>query len=255
LNSLKNQWSPATTLKTGRYRKAKRVGKQKNLKMKKITILLSIILFIGLTTNLFAQKDRNLSNGGSINLVIGFPSSTYGVTSDSNIDSKYQLSSIWGIQWGNRWYFKPKEKYGFGLMVNWLDLSIGATTGTETSYDWARAVVDFSFLEIGPVGTYALTKDIALDAYYNLRPTGFSSAIVTSNSGGKSIDESMTYVGVGFTHALGAAFRYRALNLGLEYVMGSLDSEGKYTGSSNDVTMDNQKNVVNNFRIMIGAKF
>jgi hypothetical protein len=220
--------------------------------MKKNVILLSIILLTGFTTNLFAKKDRKFSNGSSINLVIGFPSSTYSVESGRNIDSKYQLGSILGIQWGNRWYFKPKEKYGFGLMVNWLDITAGVKSGTESSYDWAKSVADVSFLELGPVGSYALSKDIALDAYYNLRPTGFASVMLqTPNSGD---DITYTYAGFGFTHALGAAFRYKALNLGLEYVMGSIDSEGTYTGPSNK-TLANQKAVVNNFRIMIGAKF
>jgi hypothetical protein len=221
--------------------------------MKKNVILLTIILLTSLTTNLFAQKDRKLSNGASVNLVIGIPSSTYGVTSDSKIDSKYQLGSIWGIQWGNRWYFKPKEKYGFGLMVNWLDITAGVKTGTESSYDWARSVADVSFLEVGPVGTYALTSDIALDAYYNLRPTGFASIMMLTPDSGA--DETYTYSGFGFTHALGAAFRYKALNIGLEYVMGSIDCEGTFTGSSHDVTLESQKNDANTFRIKIGAKF
>jgi len=221
--------------------------------MKKIITLLSIILLIGLTSNLFAQKDRKLSNGASINLVIGIPSSTFGVESDSEIDSKYQLGSIWGIQWGNRWYFKPKENYGFGLMVNWLDITAGVKTGTEDGSDWGRSVADVSFFELGPIGTYAITKDIALDAYYNLRPTGFASVMLISDSGD---DETYTYSGFGFTHALGAAFRYKALNIGLEYVMGSIDSDGTYNlGTSNEETLVSQKNVANNFRIMIGAKF
>jgi len=220
--------------------------------MKKNGILLSIILLIAFTTNLLAQKDRKLSNGASINLVIGIPSSIYGVESDSEIDSKYQLGSIWGIQWGNRWYFKPKEKYGFGLMVNWLDISAGVKTGSEDDYDWGRSVADVSFLELGPIGSYVLTKDIAMDAYYNLRPTSFASIMVITNS---DEDETYTYSGFGFTHAIGAAFRYKALNIGLEYVMGSIDSDGTYSGSYEDEDLESQKNVVNNFRIMIGSKF
>ena len=221
--------------------------------MKKNVILLCIILLTGYSTNLFGQKDRKLSNGASINIVIGIPSSNYGTTSDNNVDSKYQLSSIWGIQWGNRWYFKPKEKYGIGLMVNWIDITAGVKSGKESGYDWARSVADFSFLELGPIGTYVLTKDVALDAYYNLRPTSFASIMVMTPSSGK--DEIYTYAGLGLTHALGAAFRYKALNIGMEYVMGSIESDGTYTGSSSDKTLISQKNVANTFRIKIGAKF
>jgi hypothetical protein len=220
--------------------------------MKKNVILLCILLVTGLTTHLFAQKDRKLSNGFSINLVTGIPSSQYGVSKDDNIDSEYQLGSIWGLQLGNRWYFSPTEQYGFGLMVNWIDITVGVKAGTESRYDWARSVADVSFFEIGPIGTYALTKDIALDVYYNLRPTGFASVMLISDS---NDDETYTYAGFGFTHAIGAAFRYKALNIGLEFVMGSINSEGTYTGSYDDEDLGSQKNIANNFRIMIGAKF
>jgi len=70
--------------------------------MKKIVILLTIVLLAGVTTNLFAQKDRKLTNGFSINLVTGIPSSQYGFSNFDNIDSEYQLGSIWGLQVGNR---------------------------------------------------------------------------------------------------------------------------------------------------------
>ena len=97
--------------------------------MKKHLILSSIILIAGLSTNLFAQKDRTLSKGFSVNLIVGIPSDTYGLTSDGKmgdypimdkdyLGDDYKLSSLFGIQIGNRWYFKPKEKFGFGLMVN-----------------------------------------------------------------------------------------------------------------------------------------
>lgn len=132
--------------------------------MKIKVTLITIILFLGLTINLFAQKDRKLTNGFSINFNVGIPSGQYGISSENNVDEKFQLGSIWGLQIGNRWYFSPKEKYGFGLMVNWVDITAGVKYGTESDYEWARSIADVSFFEIGPVGTYVLTKDIALDA-------------------------------------------------------------------------------------------
>ena len=220
--------------------------------MRKALIVLTIILGIGATTNLFAQKDRKLTKGFSINLVTGITSDQYGVSADSDIDTEYQLGSIWGLQLGNRWYFSPAEKYGFGLMVNWIDITEGVKTGYEDGYDWARSVADVSFFEIGPIGTYALTNDIALDAYYNLRPTSFASIMMISDA---DEDETYTYAGFGFTHAIGAAFRYKALNIGLEYVAGSINSDGTYSGTYEDEDLGSQKNIANNFRIMIGAKF
>lgn len=219
--------------------------------MKKSIILFAIILFIGFTTNLFAQKDRKLSKGFSANLVLGFPSDTYGLESDADIEEAYKLGNIWGIQLGNRWYFSPKENYGFGLMVNWIDFSGAYKTGTISGQDFTRAVVDLTFLEFGPVATYAVNDNIALDAYYNLRPTGFGHTVIVTGMDG---DETWSYVGFGFSHALGAAFRYKVFNAGFEYVMGGINSDGAYSGSMDDITLDSQKNMTNSFRIMLGIK-
>lgn len=223
--------------------------------MKKNIILLAIILITGLTTNMFAQKDRTLSNGFSVNLILGFPSNTFGVSSDSQIDDQYTLGTIWGVQIGNRWYFKPKEKYGIGLMVNWADFTMGVKAGTDTYSDWARATIDISFLEFGPVGTVVLADNLAFDGYYNLRPTVLSSAYVTSYSSGSSDDETITYVGFGVSHALGVALRYKIFNFGMEYVLGAINSKGTSSGSSSDVTLNDEKNMVNSFRLKFGLKF
>ena len=222
--------------------------------MKKNILLIAIILLVGITTSLFAQKDRTLSNGFSVNLVLGFPSTTFGVPSDSEIDDKYTIGTILGVQIGNRWYFKPKEKYGFGLMVNWLDFTMGVKSVSDSDGDWARATIDFSFLEVGPVGTFVLADNLALDAYYNLRPTVLSSAFVTSYSS-SSDDETYTYVGVGVSHAIGAAVRYKIFNFGMEYTMGAINSQGTYSGSYDNVTLDDEKNMVNSFRLKFGLKF
>jgi hypothetical protein len=221
--------------------------------MKKNILFLAITIFSCITVNSFAQKNRTLSNGFGINLIIGFPSGTYGVTSDSQIDDQYKFGSIWGLKLGNRWYFSPKEKFGFGLMVNWIDLTAVYKQGTTNSDTWQREVVDFSFLEFGPVATYAISNDIALDAYYNLRPTGFGSVLDYKSGTGTGSDETFTYIGVGISNALGAALRYKVLNVGFEYVFGSIKSDGTYSGP-NDITLESQKNVINNFRIVLGVK-
>lgn len=223
--------------------------------MKNKIILLSIVIATVLTTNVNAQKDRKSSNGFSINLVTGVPSANYGEPSYSDIADEHQLTSIWGLQLGNRWYFNPNEVYGIGLMINWLDITAGVVSGENNNYDWARSVADVSLLEIGPIGSYALTNDIALDAYYNLRPTGFASVELYTATSSNDDDVTYLYAGFGFTHALGAAFRYKALNIGLEYVIGGIDSEGTYSGPGGDEDLESQKNVVNNFRIILGVKF
>jgi len=222
--------------------------------MKKNVFFLVIIIFTCVTINSFAQKNRTLSKGFSANLIIGFPSSTYGFASDNQNVDQYKLGTLWGFKLSDRWYFKPKEKYGFGLLVNWIDLTGVYKTGTTNGENWEREVVDVTFLSFGPIGTYAISNNVALDAYYNLRPTGFGNRLVLKSPSGTSGDQTYYYYGFGISNALGAAFRYKALNIGFEYVFGSIKSDGSYSGP-NEVTLESQKNINNNFRILLGVKF
>jgi hypothetical protein len=219
--------------------------------MKKIRLLIAIALLMcaGLTT--YAQKDRTLTNGFSVNLVLGVPSAAYGVEDADDIDDEFKLGALFGVQIGNRWYFNPSETSGFGLMVNWFDFTLSAKGGSEGSTDWGRAVMDISFLEVGPVGTFALSDEMAIDAYYNLRPTVLSSAVVIESSFG---DETYGYAGFGISHAFGAAFRYKVFNVGVEYVVGGINAAGTYSGDYN-VDLEDQKIKANSFRIMLGVKF
>jgi len=217
--------------------------------MKKNLFLLAIIIFSGITTNSFAQKDRKLSNGFSINLVTGFPSSVYGLPNDSKIDAAENLGGIWGLKIGNRWYFSPKEKYGFGLMVNWFDFSMALQSDPVNGNNSTNGIADFSILQFGPVGTYVATDNIALDAYFNFRPTAFENIVLPSGG------DAYGYAGFGFSYALGAAFRYKILNLGIEYVFGGINTSYVETGSSSgsDPT-DKYKLMTNSFRILLGLK-
>lgn len=200
-----------------------------------------------------AQKDSRISNGFSINLISGFVPDKYGDSDNDffKLTPDMQYGNSWGLQLGNRWYFSPKESYGFGLMVNWIDFSAAFKAGTESGDDWSRASIDMSFFEIGPVATLAIGEKTALDGYYNLRPTGFGSSMVVSDG---SDDETIVYAGFGLTHALGAAFRYGKLNLGLEYVIGKIRAEGTYDGSA---SFDPEPLDLNagHLRLMVGLKF
>jgi hypothetical protein len=218
--------------------------------MKKTLIFLAIVVLAGITTSSFAQKDRKLSNGFSINLVTGFPSSVYGQKSDSQINSADNLGGIWGLKIGSRWYFKPNEEYGFGLMINWLDFTIATQSQSVSGNSSTNAVADVSFLQFGPVGTYAATDNIALDGYFNFRPTVFENLVIPNG------DDTYGYAGFGFAYALGGAFRYKILNVGIEYVFGGIKTSYINTGSSsgNDPT-DTPKLMTNSFRILLGLKF
>jgi hypothetical protein len=217
--------------------------------MKKLIILIIIILSTGISLSSFAQKDRKLSNGFSINLVTGFPSSVYGSPNDSQLDAAEKLGGIWGLKIGNRWYFSPKEKYGFGLMVNWFDFTIALQSDPINTGNSTNAIADVSFLQFGPVGTYNATNNIALDGYFHFRPTMFQNIIMQSSG------DTYGYAGFGFSYALGAAFRYKILNIGIEYVFGGINTSYIETGSSfNTNPEDTYKLMTNSFRILLGVK-
>lgn len=169
--------------------------------------------------------------------------------------SEYTYGAIWGVQFGNRWYFSPQEKYGFGLMVNWVDFAMGLKTGTEENEDWARTTMDITFCEFGPIGTFAINDAIAIDGYYNLRPTFIVSGSATTDPQGIAEDETFGYAGFGLSNTLGAAFRWKVLNVGVEYVFGSVNSTGKYTGPDGDGDLPDMKQSTNSVRLVLGVKF
>jgi len=167
--------------------------------MKRMVVVFVVLLSVVFLSSTQAQKDRKLSNGFSINLVMGIPSAEYGMAKDDDVPSEYALGSLWGLQLGNRWYFSPTETFGIGLMVNWADITFSGKGGVEGDADWGRAAFDITFIELGPVGTIALTDDIAIDGYYNLRPTWFASALAIVDVSGLADDETFAYAGLDFT--------------------------------------------------------
>lgn len=216
--------------------------------MKKTFFILALILLIGTPAVTFAQKDRALKNGLSINLVAGLPASTYGLESDSNIPDELKLGPIIGLQIGSRWYFSPGERFGAGLMVNWFDLTGAYKSTTSGTVEMKRFVADITILEVGPVFTFKIIDNLAVDGYYNLRPTGLAT-IYSSSFGGESDEEG--YAGIGVSHALGATFRWSVLSVGAEYVLGGI----KCSNVDSEAFDPTEKLMVNSIRFMLGVKF
>lgn len=237
--------------------------------MKKIGIFVSLLALVTFFSNSYAQESRTLSKGFSVNLVVGFPSAEFGAESNDYVPSSMEYGALWGLKLGNRWYFAPQEKYGFGLMVNWLDFAAGFKSGTESyetiygsteSFDWARTTFDVTLLGVGPIGTIAINDDIAIDGYYNLRPTLLVSGNVSSDPQGIADDETYGYAGFGITNTLGTAFRWKVLNVGVEYVFGKVNCQGKYTGPTitgelEDGDLPDAKLSTNSVRLVLGVKF
>jgi hypothetical protein len=218
--------------------------------MKKAALLFVLVFAMGTFLSVNAQdakptpENRTLSNGFSIKAQYGIPSEEFGTYRAVGSD-KYGITV--GLQIGNQWYISPMEKLGFGIMVNWFDYSVAA----KAIDDGARATFDISLLEIGPIGTYAINNEMAIDLYYNLRPTAIINIETWESSyGGHSNQYSDTREGVGVTHAIGAGFRWRALSVGMESVFGSVNDTSDLLSADETLKMR-----ANCFRFLIGAKF
>lgn len=217
--------------------------------MKKANFLFVIIFAFSVFANVYAQdtkptpKNRTLSNGFSMKIEYGFPSKNFGTSHPVDDDYKYGLT--YGLQMGNQWYFSPSQKFGIGLNVNWFDFSFTAKSFDESAL--TRATIDASLLEIGPIGTYALNSEMAIDLYYNIRPTAIINIIEVKNSWDDYTD---TWEGVGITHAIGSGFRWRALLVGMEYVFGSVNDVDDLSNTDEDYKVH-----ANCFRVLIGVKF
>ena len=214
--------------------------------MKKATFILLAVFAIGLISNVNAQKDRTLSNGFSLQLITGFPSSDYGAKVYKDY-TDVKPGTVWGLQLGNRWYIQPQDQYGFGIMVNWIDFNYSVA---KDDYE-AMAVIDLTFLEFGPIGTYKINEEIAIDGYYNLRPTVFSTGLV-------DVDDATNGViaaGTGISHTLGATFRWNVLAVGIEYGFGALKDADVV--DIDDTSLKLEKTDLNTgaFKVTLGVKF
>jgi len=224
--------------------------------------LILIVLLISAIKPIHAQ-DKALKNGFSVNLIAGYLSvENYGLTVHDP-DNKKGL--LLGFEVGNRWYVNANEKYGFGLMINWLDITYHDRNLDIPDDTVIAHVLNISLCEFGPIGTFALTSNIGMDAYYNIRPTYLNAGKVPYDDQDLNEDGiieqgyySSNANAIGFSHTLGLSVRWKSLALSGEYVFGNMktldDSRNDITGELN---LNSGTNYIsaNHFRFMIGFKF
>ncbi len=223
--------------------------------MKNKLNLVLIVLVISAIKPANAQN-KAFKNGTIINLIFGNPSpNNYGIKGHH---SKIENGNLVGFEIGNRWYFKHNEKYGIGLMVNWGDASFHSSyigmDNVDSTLNYSL-VLNIAFFEGGPIGTYALTSNIRMDAYYNMRPTYMLAGQVPYEYvNGEGITEKGYYssyaTGFGLTHTMGFSFRWRVLALSFEYLYGNLREVdgGLFQYGDNNIS-------ANHLRFMVGVKF
>ena len=67
--------------------------------MWKIGILISLVLFTIPLSDIQAQKIRTLTNGFSVNLITGFPSTSFGAENSSDFPSEMQYNAFGVLSW------------------------------------------------------------------------------------------------------------------------------------------------------------
>jgi hypothetical protein len=225
--------------------------------MRKKLTFFTIVLVIVAIMPLNAQ-DKALKNGFSVNLITGNPSAkNYGITATEN-DPNENNHLLLGFEVGNRWYLNANDKYGLGIMLNWLDVTFQSGKIDVPGDTVYSHVLNISVAEVGPIGTLALTSDIGFDVYYNIRPTYLNAGKVPFNEdmdGDGVIDEGFygsNANAFGLTHTMGLSARWRSLALSCEYVLGNIR---RVEGGHGNLSYGSQIVSANHFRVMLGFKF
>ncbi|MEO9850196.1 MAG: hypothetical protein ABJH72_19225 [Reichenbachiella sp.] len=196
--------------------------------------LVSLIFLLTLSHTGLSQEVDMLKNGFSLKLHM----SSYG--KESGDDTGF------GLEFGNQWYISrfQENKIGVAILVNWLDFSIASRTeeffGNETKY----VLFNGSIIELGPLITYKINENMALDTYFQGRPTVYYIGIDTDSGFDENEDDPG---GTGLTYALGFSYRYKVFYAGLEFGFGKVKEE-LFDSSAASYKVDNT-------RFSIGFKF
>ncbi len=218
----------------------------KHFKMKKITFILFVLFCFVFNQPLLAQKDRTLTKGFSMKLGLSILPQEYGLDyATPGVKAGTQVS----FQIGNQWYFKTNEKTAFGIMVNWFDVAFSAGRSEILGERIAKGGFEASLIELGPLLTVKLADKLALDGYYNLRPTLSSSAILNDSANG------FTAAGFGFLHAVGAGIRYNVLYAGLELNLGNIKDASLFDTNQPTTELRKIDLKANHVRLLVGMKF
>ncbi len=238
--------------------------------MKKL--LLVVAAFFAM--NAFAQEQGD-DNGFGLKLGVGFGGSSYGTVDygsvikiDGNTNS---YSPAFGLSLDNRWYVANPGKFGIAIDARWLDLSI-AHFGDKTDYTEVKSnLVKFEMFGPGVIGTFYINDKMAADLYWNIIPslavTGHDSKVTTPAFGNNPetvVETEDTDFALGMSNYIGAAFRFKVFQAGVEYNIAKLKYQdwGKNDDNAEDALNDwansifgNYKQNLNNFRVFVGFKF
>lgn len=227
--------------------------------MKKIII--SLAIFLAVSSLIYGQnvKNRAIKRGLILNTSIGIVTSKAGLQIPNQ---NWDKLSYFNFQLGTRWYIKPQPKWGLGIQVSWFDILYSESTAPVKqeipNESWLfdsdmlnNKFFSTSLFTVGPVGTFAITPNVAIDGYYNIRPT-----FVMAKASG--IEDQP---GFGVSHLVGFSFRVGVFSIGADYIFGDIKSLTDAISSSiddvgGDVTVKKIGKIKTEMlRLNIGVKF
>lgn len=237
--------------------------------MKKL-FLLAATLF---SMSVFAQEQGD-DNGFGLKIHAGICGSNYGAQkvevdlgplsgdSEWKKDENRSNNPLFGASIDNRWYVANPGNFGIAIDARWLDIAVGKSKWEKEGVEYLNSTnAQIGLLMPGVIGTFYLGNEMAIDAFYNVGPTMAMSAVESSldNAIYDSLED--TKWGFGFSHFLGAAFRFKVFQAGVEYNFAPLKSvtwfddeeEGSIEDAFNSVAETKTK--FNNLRIFLGFKF
>jgi hypothetical protein len=198
-----------------------------------------------------------LEKGFSLKFSFGFPPSQYGFDGDLPIPEGLQLSNTYGLELGNQWYFYTENNIGIGLDINWIEVSYGKANISDFILgDIDMVTIEGSLLEFGPVGTFAINDILALEAYYNLRPSYMATYYYETSFNMWNAEDYVLLRDFSFLHGLGVGVRLKFIYVGFEYTMGNLDGKIDAGGEFEDaVDFGKQKMDAANSKLIVGFQF
>lgn len=225
--------------------------------MKKILAISTTMLCIA--TNVLAQnpgEDNGLGmkiHFGSLNMsgdVKNIKGGPKGLTEKAEINC-FEV----GVEFSNRWYVWHNEKVGIAVEAHWADFSLAkgdfisktnmATRDGKTKHVSKGSLLELSYLGVSPMFTYYLGKNRAIDGYYVLTPY---SALTFYQ--GDMDGENFSFLTL--NHKLGAAYRWRTLQTGLEYALCNTQLENNI---DNDKATYIDNTYIGCFKVFFGFKF
>lgn len=177
-------------------------------------------------------------------------------------DENRSNKPLFGASIDNRWYVANPGDFGIAIDARWLDVAVGKSKWEKEGVEYLNSTnVQVGLLMPGVIGTFYLGNEMAIDAFYNIGPSVAISAVESSvdNAIYDALDD--TKWGFGFSHFLGAAFRFKVFQAGVEYNFAHLKSVDWFDDEEEDSlnnavnSLAETKTKFDNLRIFLGFKF